>query len=57
MDNRTHQEATRYIYDRLGREALLTLHKENHFYDALAIISIWAAFFVLMYLLGSLPLG
>ncbi|MCP5245507.1 MAG: fatty acid desaturase [Burkholderiales bacterium] len=57
MDNTAHQEATRYMHDRLGREAILRLHKENHFYDALALISIWATFFVLMYLLASLPFG
>jgi len=57
MNDGTHQEAMRYIHDRLGRELILKLHKENYIYDALAMLLIWMTLFVLIYLLGSLPIG
>jgi len=57
MYDKTHQEATRYIHDRLGRETILALHKENHIYDALALIMVWSMILSLMVLLGTLPFG
>lgn len=55
--NRAHQEAVKHIRTQLGRETILKLHKENHVYDALAMVLIWAAFFTLIYLLGTLSIG
>lgn len=57
MNTKTHRDATKYIYDRLGRDVIEGLHKENRLYDALGLISIWSVFFGLMYLLGTLPFG
>ena len=57
MYDKSHQEATRYIHDRLGRETILALHKENYVYDALALIVVWSLILSLIVLLGTLPFG
>jgi len=48
MKNNLHSETTRYIYDHLGREAVIKPHEENHLFDVLVITPIWTVFFVLI---------
>ena len=40
-----------------GRDAIARLHRQSAFLDWLAIVSLWALFGGLIYLLGTLPIG